>query len=64
MVCELHMLSWSQGEVGWSPAENRLLGEHREALFTNSLLPANKASLFNKHLTNKMDLKLEGLFNE
>lgn len=38
--------------------------ENTEALFTNSPLPANKAGLFNKHSTNKTDLKLERLFHE
>lgn len=44
-----------RGEVGWSPAEKSLL---REALCPHPPLPANKASLFSKHLTNKTELKL------
>lgn len=39
-------------------------GAHRGTLCTSSPLPANKEGLFNEHLANKADLKLECLFQE
>lgn len=50
----------ARGAAAASPAQT----QHRGTLFTTSPLPANKAGLFNKHPTNKTDLKLDCLFHE